>query len=131
MQKLLVVFCISVMLVGCSSAKSDKTSSGVNEQLQGSVEQLLQQHDKIKDYDIVIAQPYIAVSINVTPWQRYKKKKIADKIEKQLAKQYPNYKVFVSSDIKMKFELEKLREKAPTEQAKSLEKLKKLLKEET
>ena len=119
------------MLVGCSSAKSDKTSSGVNEQLQGSVEQLLQQHDKIKDYDIVIAQPYIAVSINVTPWQRYKKKKIADKIEKQLAKQYPNYKVFVSSDIKMKFELEKLREKAPTEQAKSLEKLKKLLKEET
>lgn len=131
MRKLLILIVMAIVLAGCNGEQNKSASTNANKQLLNDVELLLKKHDNIKDYSIVIAQPYIAVSIDVSPWQRYKKKKIADKVEKQLKEKFKNYKLIVSSDIKMKFELQKIHEKAPVEQAKKLEKLKKLLKEET
>ena len=75
----------------------------------------------------------LLVSIEIPTMKRFNKVKIEENIKKELENEYPNKKVIVTDDLKIKWEIEKIIEKEheSKELNKSIEKILALSKEET
>ena len=130
MQKWIVAVVVGILLAGCNDQKSINYAPE-NEQLADRLIQDVKSQKSVQEVEIVILQNYIVVAFDVSPWQRYKRKKIEESIENTIKDQHRQYEVIVSSDIKLKFELAKLEKKSDKEKVKAIKKIQGLLKEET
>ena len=130
MKKIMYVFLILLLLSACSneSARVVYPDAAPDE-----LEQELKQHKAVKGYKSVSDENDIVVAIEIKRLSRFNKEKIEKKITKQLNKTYPDKKVLVTSDLKVKWEVEKIIKEKKEEKklTKSIEKIKSLSKEET
>lgn len=80
---------------------------------------------------IYIVDDYFVVALNISPWRRYGKQKVEDKLTKYLEQHYPNHEIVVSADRKLFFELSKMSFEKQDDVKKKLKELQELLKEQT
>lgn len=97
------------------------------------LEKILDKQDSIIGYKSLMDDNTLLVSIEIPTMKRFSKVKIEEKIKKELENEYPNKKVIVIDDLKIKWEIEKIIEKEheSKELTKSIEKILALSKEET
>ena len=135
MKKFGLLSCMLLILAGGSDEEPQVTIYHVDDD-QEEVEMLKEVfHDnmKISEASGVFFDHQLVVSLQVEPLSKFSKEKIANSIEKEVKSLFPNHEVFVSSDLKITWELKKIIEKQPTEDAlkKDLDKLRALAKENT
>ena len=93
--------------------------------------------DEITDVRAVNTDKELLVAIKVENFNRFRLKTIEKTVKSDLEKIYPNYKVVVSSDKKMLWELEKIEQRLQKNNTnkkslkKDLKKLENLIKEQT
>lgn len=93
--------------------------------------------EEISDVKAVNTDKELLVGIKVDNFDRFRLKKIEKKVTSDLEKMYPHYKVLVSTDQKMYFELDKLEQKLQKGNTnmkkleKEIKKIKSLMKEQS
>ena len=122
-----------LLLAGCG--ERDKVvmypNSG-DEQVAKEIQQILDKADEIEQANVVFLQNELFVSIQLKPFDKWKKKKHEKKWKEKLEKKFPNETVHVSADYKLFWESTKLMEEKNQQKVlDELQKLKKLAKEET
>ena len=131
MQKIFVMVFVAIVLSACSSERDAAVYAPANEPLANDIEHYVMSQDGVGEAQIVIVENYIAVSLGLSPWQRFKKQQIEKSITQYMKQRYSQYEVIVSGDRKLHFELAKLNGKDETKTLKKLKDLQELLKEET
>jgi len=133
-KRLLLMMAVPILLTGCSNHPSlafyhvNQDSDEV-----AKLKDILEKEESTNDSLGVFSESELVVAVQVQPLLRFQKKKIEKRLKKEIEKDFPDYKVFVSSDLKIMWELEDSVEKDPTNKKlkKKLEKIKALAKEET
>ena len=93
--------------------------------------------EEISDVKAVNTDKELLVAIKVKQFDRFQLKKIEKKVKSDLEKMYPDYKILVSTDQKMYFELDKLEQKLQKDNTsmkkleKDIKKIKSLMKEQS
>lgn len=130
MKKIVYVFLLLLLLTACSNetARVVYPDTAPDE-----LEQELKQHKAVKGFKSVSDENDIVVAIEIKRLSRFNKEKIEKKITKQLEKTYPDKSVLVTSDLKVKWEVEKIIKDKKKEKklTKSIKNIKSLSKEET
>ncbi|MDM5332983.1 YhcN/YlaJ family sporulation lipoprotein [Ureibacillus composti] len=142
---LLLVIAIG-LCTGCNGnhdphSNKDLNNSQVSKPISQSVANQVTENiileDEISKVMAVNTDKDILIAIKVKQFDRFRLKKIENKIKSDMEKQYPDYSILVSADQKMYFELVKLDEKLQknTMSMKNLQKdtkkIKSLMKEES
>lgn len=130
-RKLLPLVFILTMLAGCSTSVGFKTvnTTDVNGQ---QVEKLLKEDHRIKNAVVLIHDDRLIAGLRVNTFERFKKRKIAKELSKELEEMYPEMKITVSADSKVLLETNKLIEKEDEKNySKKMKKISALVKEET
>lgn len=132
MRRVLVLI-MAVFLVGCNEeAKVERKQISNSGDELAKIEQLLIKEKAIDKATIIAIEDEFMVAIQLKPWLKYKKSSVESDLKKKLEKIVPKEKIAVSSDFKMYHESKKLIKKEDTKKAKKdLEKMKKLMEEET
>ena len=132
MRQVLVLI-MAVFLVGCNEeAKVERKQISNSGDELGKIEQLLIKEKAIDKATIIAIEDEFMVAIRLKPWLNYKKRGLESDLKKKLEKIVPKEKIAVSSDFKLYHESKKLLKKENTKEAKKdLEKMKKLMEEET
>jgi hypothetical protein len=92
---------------------------------------------EISDVKAVNTDKELSMAIKVENFNRFRLKNIEKSVKSDLEKMYPDHKVFISSDKKMFWELEKIEQRLQNSDTnkknlkKDLNKLKSLIKEQT
>lgn len=135
MKKFGLLICILLLLVGCSNDQPQVSIYHVDDDQEEieSLKEIFQDNEKISEAAAVFFDHQLVVSLQVEPLSKFSKEKIAKSIEKEVKSVFPDHDVFVSPDLKITWELKKIIEKKPTEDAlkKDLDKLRALAKEKT
>ena len=121
---------LSLLLTACSNETARVVYPDASPD---ELEQELKQHKAVKGFKSVSDEKDIVVAIEIKRLSRFNKEKIEKKITKQLEKSYPDKSVLVTSDLKVKWEVEKIIKEKKKEKklTKSIENIKSLSKEET
>ncbi|MGN7477109.1 YhcN/YlaJ family sporulation lipoprotein [Solibacillus silvestris] len=133
MRKLLVGMSLLLLLAGCNEREKVSTYSMTdNEQHQHEVEQLFEKDPEVEQANIVVIENELFVAMQLKPMKKWNRKKIEERWQKKLEKQFSDSTVNVSADFKMFWESSKLMdEKDQHKMLQELQHLKKLSKEET
>ncbi len=133
MRKALLGISLIVILTGCGDREKVVTYSKTdNTQHQHEVEKLFEKDSEIEQVNIVVIENELFVAMQLKPLKKWNRKKIEDRWQKKLEKQFANTTVNVSADFKMFWESTKLmEEKDQKKMMEELQHLKKLAKEET
>lgn len=119
------------MLAGCSTSIGFKTVNTTDVDGQ-KAEMLLKEDHRIKNAVVLIHDDQLIAGLRVNTFERFKKRKIAKELTKELKKMYPEMKVTVSADSKVLLETNKLIEKEDEQNySKKMKKISSLVKEET
>ncbi|WOV85082.1 hypothetical protein PGH26_03910 [Sporosarcina jeotgali] len=130
-RKLLPLVFVLVMLAGCSTSIGFKTVNTTDVDGQ-KAEKLLKEDQRIKNAVVLIHDDRLIAGLRVNTFERFKKRKIAKELSKELEKMYPEMKVTVSADSKILLETNKLIEKEDEQNySKKMKKISSLVKEET
>lgn len=133
--KILVLSCIILLLVtGCSNEKQSTIyhEDDIKQEIE-SLKQVLKDNKNLSKAAGVFADDQLLVSIQVKPMSKFKKRKIENLIKKEVKSVFPDHKVFVSSDLKISWELRKIIKEKPKMEVlkKELKDIKTLAKEQT
>ncbi len=134
MKNLLMLSIILLLISGCSdSAKISIYHVDDDQEEIEALENVLQDNQKLSEAAGVFFDHQLAVSLQVKPMSKFNKEKIKKSVEKEVQAKFPNHDVFVSSDLKITWELMKIIEERPIEKEleEDLAKLQSLAKEET
>ncbi|REB09566.1 hypothetical protein DVB69_01785 [Sporosarcina sp. BI001-red] len=130
-RKILLLGFILVLLAGCSTSIGFKTVNTTDVDGQRA-ETLVKEDKRIKNAVILIHDDRLIAGLRVNTFERFKKRKIAKELSKELEKLYPEMKITVSADSKVLLETNKLiDEKNEKNYAKKMKKISSLVKEET
>ena len=77
----------------------------------GQLEQILNKQNTINGYKSVLNKDDILVAIDINRMKRFNKEKIEKKLTKEIEEKFPDKKILVSGDLKIRWELEKVIEK--------------------
>lgn len=130
-RKILLLVFILVLLAGCSTSIGFKTvnTTDIDEQ---QAETLLKEDKRLKNAVMLIHDDRLIAGLRVNTFERFKKRKIAKELTKELEKMYPDLKITVSADSKVLLETNKLIEKENEQNyLKKMKKISALVKEET
>ncbi|WP_039042082.1 hypothetical protein [Sporosarcina sp. ZBG7A] len=130
-RKILLLVFILVLLAGCSTSIGFKTvnTTDIDEQ---QAETLLKEDKRLKNAVMLIHDDRLIAGLRVNTFERFKKRKIAKELTKELEKMYPELKITVSADSKVLLETNKLIEKENEQNyLKKMKKISALVKEET
>ncbi|WP_075617330.1 hypothetical protein [Paenisporosarcina indica] len=134
MKKLWFISCVLLLVGGCSE-RPQVTSYHVedNQQELEKLEEFIADQEKISEGSAVFFDHELVVTIQVKPLSKFSKEKITKSFEKEVKSLFPDHKVFVSSDLKISWELKKIIEEQPEKDKvkKDLDKLQALSKEAT
>ena len=130
-RKLLPLVFLLLMLAGCSTSIGFKTVNTTDVDGQ-KAEKLLKEDQRIKNAVVLIHDDRLIAGLRVNTFERFKKRKIAKELSKELEKMYPEMKITVSADSKVLLETNKLIEKEDEQNySKKMKKISSLVKEET
>ena len=134
MKKWCLMSCILLLVTGCS--KEPKVTTYHVDDDQEEIETLksvFQNNENLSEAAGVFFDHQLVVSLQVKPLEKFKKEKIKQSIEKEVKALFPEHDVFVSSDLKITWELKKIIEEKPTmdDLKKDLDDIQALAKEET
>lgn len=133
MKRLLVLLGFSLILSGCSDGgsfkiKSAKTGDPEKEEL-GDI---LKDDDRLVDAVGYIMDGELVAAGKVKTFSKFKKTKIESDIQKKLKEAFPEHNVLFSTDLKIFWEIEELKEDRSDKKMKQrLQKIQSLSKEET
>ncbi|WP_017379409.1 YhcN/YlaJ family sporulation lipoprotein [Paenisporosarcina sp. TG-14] len=115
MKKFWWVSCVLLLLTGCSNDSQVSTYHVEDDQEEIELLQtILKENQNINEADVVFFDHQLVVAIQVKPLSKFKKVKITKSFEKEVKSLFPDHKVFVSSDLKISWELEKIIKEKPT-----------------
>lgn len=130
-RKILTLVFILVMLAGCSTSIGFKTVNTTDMDSQRA-EKLLKEDKRIKNAVVLIHEDRLIAGLRVNTFERFKKRKIAQELSKELEDMYPDLNVTVSADSKVLLETNKLIEKEDEQNyEEKMKKISALVKEET
>lgn len=119
------------MLVGCSTSIGFKTVNTTDMDSKRA-ETLLKEDNRIKNAVVLIHEDQLIAGLRVNTFERFKKRKIAKELTKELEKMYPDLTITVSADSKVLLETNKLIEKEDEQNyEEKMKKISALVKEET
>jgi hypothetical protein len=113
------------------------TSKPIDQSVANHTKEKMITKEEISDVKAVNTDKELLVAIKVGNFNRFRLKNIEKSVKSDLEKIYPDHKVFVSSDKKMFWELEKIEQRLKKNDTnkknlkKDLNKLKNLMKEQT
>lgn len=113
------------------------TSKPIDQSVANHAKEKMITKDEITDVRAVNTDKELLVAIKVENFNRFRLKSIEKTVKSDLEKMYPNHKVFVSTDKKMFWELEKIEQRLQKNNMnkkslkKDLQKLESILKEQT
>lgn len=115
MRKFCLVICVLILLTGCSNESQVSTYHvDDNQQEIELLQTVLKDNQNINEADVVFFDHQIVVAIQVKPLSKFKKVKITKSFEKEVKSLFPEHEVFVSSDLKISWELKKIIKEKPT-----------------
>ena len=135
-MKLRVLFVMALVMIlsGCSNNPNlSFFHAKQNEKEVEKLKTILENEESTSESLGVFFDSQLVVAVQVQPFSKFQKSKIEKRIEKEIKKDFPDHKVFVSSDLKIMWELKDLVEKNPSDKTlkKKLREIKALAKEET
>ncbi|NUH86365.1 YhcN/YlaJ family sporulation lipoprotein [Bacillus firmus] len=120
-----------------SSISQIHTSKPIEQSVSNHAKEKIITKEEISDVKAVNTDKELLVAVKVENFNRFRLKNIEKSVKSDLEGMYPDYKVFVSSDKKMFWELEKIEQKLQQHDTnkknlkRDLNKLKSLMKEQT
>ena len=122
-----------LLLAGCGEReKVMMYPNEGDEQKAKEIQQLIEKADEVDQANVLLLQNELFVSLQLKPFDKWKKQKHEKKWKEKLEKRFPNETVHVSTDYKLFWESKKLMEEKNQQKVlDKLHKLKKLAKEET
>lgn len=95
--------------------KLDTTSHSSDQQASNHAKEVLSQREELTAINAVSSSKDIIIAIEVYHLKRFQLKKIKNKIQKEMDKEFPNLDVMVSTDKKIVLELNRLEQKIYTD----------------
>lgn len=130
MRKLMVLALVLILLTGCSGKGVQLENASAADTKRA--EEIFQHNKHVKLAVVLVEGKELLAGIRVNTFSRFKKKKIAAEIEKQLKESYPGMTITVSADSKVLLETEKLIKKGNKKQyKKKIKEIKSIEKEQT
>lgn len=115
MRKFWWVSCVLLLLTGCSNDSQVSTYHVDDDQQEIELLQtLLKDNQHISEADVVFFDHQLVVALQVNPLSKFKKVKITKNVEKEVKSLFPDHEVFISSDLKISWELKKIIKEKPT-----------------
>lgn len=133
-KQVLLVMAVSILLTGCSNHPNLAFFHANQDQNEiAKLKEILEDEKATSESLGVFFDSELVVAVQVEPFSKFRKSKIEKRIKKEIKKDFPEHKVFVSSDLKIMWELKDLVEKDPSDKSlkKKLKEIKDLAKEET
>ncbi len=135
-MKIRVMFGMVLIMILSGCSNDPNLSFFHAKQDESEVEKLktiLQNEESTSESLGVFFDSQLVVAVQVEPFSRLQKSKIEKRIQKEIKKEFPDHKVFVSSDLKIMWELKDLVEQDPSDKTlkKKLKEIQALAKEET
>ncbi|MET0786788.1 MAG: hypothetical protein ABWX61_08455 [Paenisporosarcina sp.] len=125
---------ISLLLSGCSGDSAIHLLHAKQDEKElETLRFVLEDEEKMNESVGVFFDHQLVVAVQVHPLSKFRKEKIEKRITDLLKKKFPDHDVFVSSDLKIMWELKDLVEQKPTDEKlkKTLKDIQSLAKEET
>ncbi|MED4531664.1 YhcN/YlaJ family sporulation lipoprotein [Metabacillus fastidiosus] len=146
--RIIYIFFLVIVMTGCSGMYKNEGAnkpnvtdvSFKNSNGQSGTEimkQLLENEEEVKNVRAVNFDKELLIAAEIDHMDRFRLKEIKQKLREKVQKQYPDYKVIISTDKKIFLELEQLENKMRTENLskkkveKEMNRIKKLSKETT
>lgn len=133
-KKLSMVLFLIIFLSGCTG---DPTLNFFHAKNDGSevetLKTVLIKEEKTSEAIGVFFDHQLVVAVQVRPLSKFGKEKVEKRITRKLKKEFPNHEVFVSSDLKIMWELKDLVKDQPSDKTlkNKLKDIQALAKEET
>ncbi len=134
MKKLWFISLVLLGVTGCSEEFNVSTYHVDDDQHEvEALTKVLSDNENLSEAAAVFFDHQLVVSLQVQQMSKFKKEKIKKSVEKKVKSAFPEHDVYVSSDLKITWELKKIIEEQPTmdELKKDLDKLQALAKEQT
>ena len=134
MKKLWLMSFILIVVAGCSDGPKVSTYHVDDDQQEiETLQKVFTDNQNLSEAAGVFFDHQLVVSLQVQPMSKFKKEKIEKSIEKEVKSLFPDHDVFVSSDLKITWELKKIIDEQPTtdDLKKDLADLQALAREET
>ncbi|MDV6376901.1 YhcN/YlaJ family sporulation lipoprotein [Sporosarcina sp. GW1-11] len=130
MKKLLYLLLVSLLLTGCSEKGTYIENTTTHDTV--PLEKALDSNEHVKLAVALLHEEDLIVGIRVNTFSRFQKKKIANRIKKELKKEYPDLEVTVSADSKVLLETDQLIKKGDSKNyQKKIDEIKSIAKEQT
>lgn len=129
-----LILAIPMLLIGCTGdPQIDLLHAKQDEQELETLRFILEDEEKMNQSVGVFFDHQVVVAVQVHPLSKFRKEKIEKRISDQLKKKFPDHDIFVSSDLKIMWELKDLVDQDPTEETlkKTLADIQSLAKEAT
>jgi len=134
MKKLMTISCVLLLLSACSGKPQIQTYHAKDDKQEiETFKNAFKDGENLDEASGVFFDHQLVVSLQVKPFSKLRKEKITKSFEKEMKTLFPDHEVFVSSDLKITWELNKIIEKKPNEDElkKDLDEIQSLAKEET
>lgn len=129
-RKGIILILFLFLVTGCADKEQRvliQNDTHVNEE---EIEETIRKDERITNAFVLIHEKELIIAMNLKTFSRFKKDKIEKSIEKKIAKDYEEFDVTVSADMKIIQEVKKIMELEQTELVEGKIKKLKLLKEE-
>jgi hypothetical protein len=133
-KKLSMVLFLIIFLSGCTGDPTLNFFHAKNDDSEvETLKTVLIKEEKTSEAIGVFFDHQLVVAVQVQPLAKFQKEKIENRIQKKIKKEFPDHKVFVSSDLKIMWELKDLVKHEPNDKTlkKTLKDIQALAKEET
>lgn len=128
----IIIVLLLFLLMGCTNNEDKMEVQNDTTESTTAIEEIIQGDERITKAIAVIHGKGIIIAINLKTFARFNKDKIETKLQKELEKNYKDFDVTVSADMKIIQEVRKITKlENKDEVGKKIEKLKSLKEEET
>lgn len=133
MKRLSVLAMVAVLLTGCSDGRSVEIKTADDaESEKAELQHILKGEERFTDVVGYIMDGELVAAAKVRSFSKFNKSKIESEIQKEIEKAFPEHDVLFSTDLKIFWEIEKLKEaKSEKKMRERLHKIQSLSKEET
>lgn len=130
LQTVLLLLLSISLLSGCTD--KEKFIVYGSPQNEEEIENVLKKENYIEKTTVIQHDDKMLVTVQIKPWDKWKKAKLETKLQKKLDELYPDKEVFVSADYKIFYEANKIKKEGLKDEKISdkITELKKLAKEE-
>lgn len=133
MKRLMVLAMLTVILASCTNGGTFKIkSAGDTDSEREELLTILESEDRLTDAVGYIIDGHLVAAGKVKQFSKFNKAKIEAELQKKIEKAFPEHKVIFSTDLKIFWEIEELKDaESEKKMRKRLKEIQSLSKEET